>query len=113
MRYYEATGPQVALRIVLATADALERGAMFDRLGGVLPSVESHWSAATVNRKLPAAARSTSTPPGFGPAPNPGKQIGLPMAMPRRWTAVRRAEQHGVSIVREAVVEVVTAKQVR
>lgn len=42
-----------------------------------------------------------------------GKQIGLPMAMPRRWTAVRRAGQHGVKIVREAVVEEITADRVR
>lgn len=28
--------------------------------------------------------------------------MGLPMAMPRRWTAVRKASQHGVTLVREA-----------
>jgi len=33
-----------------------------------------------------------------------GKQAGLPMAMPRRWTAVRKAVVHGVEIVREATV---------
>jgi 2,4-dienoyl-CoA reductase-like NADH-dependent reductase (Old Yellow Enzyme family)/NADPH-dependent 2,4-dienoyl-CoA reductase/sulfur reductase-like enzyme len=32
-----------------------------------------------------------------------GPALGLPMAMPRRWTAVRRAEQHGVSLVRNAM----------
>ena len=31
-----------------------------------------------------------------------GAQAGLPMAMPRRWTAVRKASLHGVEIVREA-----------
>ncbi len=31
-----------------------------------------------------------------------GKHMGLPMAMPRRWTAVRKASDHGVTLVREA-----------
>ena len=31
-----------------------------------------------------------------------GPSLGLPMAMPRRWTAVRKAEQHGVTLVRNA-----------
>lgn len=31
-----------------------------------------------------------------------GKHLGLPMAMPRRWTAVRKAAEHGVTLVREA-----------
>jgi 2,4-dienoyl-CoA reductase-like NADH-dependent reductase (Old Yellow Enzyme family)/NADPH-dependent 2,4-dienoyl-CoA reductase/sulfur reductase-like enzyme len=31
-----------------------------------------------------------------------GPALGLPMAMPRRWTAVRQAEQHGVILVRNA-----------
>jgi NADPH-dependent 2,4-dienoyl-CoA reductase/sulfur reductase-like enzyme len=31
-----------------------------------------------------------------------GPVMGLPMAMPRRWTAVRRAEEHGVTLVRNA-----------
>ncbi|WP_127784138.1 FAD-dependent oxidoreductase [Rhodococcus sp. X156] len=42
-----------------------------------------------------------------------GKHIGLPMAMPRRWTAVRRAGEHGVTIVREAEVTEITSDQVR
>ncbi len=42
-----------------------------------------------------------------------GKHVGLPMAIPRRWTAVRRAEQHGVRILREAVLEEITADRVR
>lgn len=33
-----------------------------------------------------------------------GPHMGLPMAMPRRWTAVRRATQHGVTLVRQATV---------
>ncbi len=33
-----------------------------------------------------------------------GSHMGLPMAMPRRWTAVRRATQHGVTLVRQATV---------
>ena len=31
-----------------------------------------------------------------------GPHMGLPMAMPRRWTAVRKATQHGVTLVRNA-----------
>ena len=34
----------------------------------------------------------------------PGPAAGLPMAAPRRWTAVRKAASHGVDIVREATV---------
>jgi 2,4-dienoyl-CoA reductase-like NADH-dependent reductase (Old Yellow Enzyme family) len=34
----------------------------------------------------------------------PGPAAGLPMAAPRRWTAVRKAASHGVNIVREATV---------
>ncbi|NKY88237.1 oxidoreductase [Nocardia veterana] len=37
-----------------------------------------------------------------------GRQLGVPMAMPRRWTAVRRAGEAGVRIVREATVERIT-----
>lgn len=43
----------------------------------------------------------------------PGPNLGLPMAMPRRWAAVRRAEEHGVHLVRNAVVEEITADHVR
>ena len=32
-----------------------------------------------------------------------GKHLGLPMAMPRRWTAVRQTTLHGVTLVREAI----------
>lgn len=42
-----------------------------------------------------------------------GQQVGLPMAIPRRWTAVRRAGEHGVDIVRNAVVEEITPTTVR
>lgn len=42
-----------------------------------------------------------------------GAHVGLPMAVPRRWTAVRRADEHGVRIVRNAVVEEITATDVR
>jgi NADPH-dependent 2,4-dienoyl-CoA reductase/sulfur reductase-like enzyme len=31
-----------------------------------------------------------------------GAQLGLPMAMPRRWTAVKKASIHGVALVRNA-----------
>ena len=31
-----------------------------------------------------------------------GQQLGLPMAMPRRWTAARKAQQHGVKVHRFA-----------
>jgi len=34
----------------------------------------------------------------------PGPAAGVPMALPRRWTAVRRAADHGVEIVRQATV---------
>ena len=33
-----------------------------------------------------------------------GPHMGLPMAMPRRWTAVNKATKHGVVLVRDAVV---------
>ncbi len=33
-----------------------------------------------------------------------GAQLGLPMAMPRRWTAVKKASKHGVTLVRNAEV---------
>lgn len=42
-----------------------------------------------------------------------GAQLGLPMAMPRRWHAVRRATQHGVRTERQAVVEEITPTSVR
>ncbi len=42
-----------------------------------------------------------------------GKHLGLPMAMPRRWTAVRKAGDHGVVLVREAVVMSITRDAVR
>lgn len=42
-----------------------------------------------------------------------GKHLGLPMAMPRRWTAVRRAAQHGVVLVREADVVSINRASVR
>lgn len=42
-----------------------------------------------------------------------GAQMGLPMAMPRRWNAVRRATDHGVRIERQVVVEEITATVVR
>lgn len=38
----------------------------------------------------------------------PGGQVGLPMAMPRRWTAVRRAGERGVTILRHASLERIT-----
>ncbi|HWJ67168.1 MAG TPA: FAD-dependent oxidoreductase [Nocardioides sp.] len=37
-----------------------------------------------------------------------GAQLGLPMAMPRRWGAVRRAAEHGVRCVRQSTVEEIT-----
>ncbi len=37
-----------------------------------------------------------------------GGQLGLPMAMPRRWTAVRHAREHGVDLRRGAVVRRIT-----
>lgn len=33
-----------------------------------------------------------------------GSHMGLPMAMPRRWTAVSKASSHGVTLIREATV---------
>ncbi len=41
-----------------------------------------------------------------------GPAIGLPMAMPRRWTAVRHAREHGVTLVRGAEVIEITASDV-
>lgn len=41
-----------------------------------------------------------------------GPHSGLPMASPRRWAGVRRAEQHGVDIVRNASVVEITADEV-
>ena len=38
----------------------------------------------------------------------PGPALGLPMAAPRRWTAVRRAAEHGVTLVRGAEVVRIT-----
>jgi 2,4-dienoyl-CoA reductase-like NADH-dependent reductase (Old Yellow Enzyme family) len=38
----------------------------------------------------------------------PGPALGLAMAMPRRWTAVRRAAEHGVTLVRGAEVVEIT-----
>ncbi len=42
----------------------------------------------------------------------PGDHLGLPMAMPRRWTAVRRAVDHGVTVVRRARVTEITEADV-
>ncbi len=42
----------------------------------------------------------------------PGPAIGLPMASPRRWTAVRRAGEHGVTLHRSAEVLAVNADDV-
>ena len=42
-----------------------------------------------------------------------GAAMGLPMASPRRWTAVRRAEEHGVALVRSAEVTEITPGDVR
>jgi 2,4-dienoyl-CoA reductase-like NADH-dependent reductase (Old Yellow Enzyme family)/thioredoxin reductase len=42
-----------------------------------------------------------------------GAQLGLPMAMPRRWAAVRRADDHGVRTERLATVEEITTTHVR
>lgn len=42
----------------------------------------------------------------------PGGQVGLPMAMPRRWTAVRRAGEHGVTILRHTTLERITPTEV-
>jgi 2,4-dienoyl-CoA reductase-like NADH-dependent reductase (Old Yellow Enzyme family) len=41
-----------------------------------------------------------------------GSQLGLPMALPRRWHAVRRAADHGVRLERQATVDEITAKAV-
>lgn len=42
-----------------------------------------------------------------------GPNLGLPMAMPRRWTAVRKATQHGVTLVRQATPLSITPTAVR
>ena len=42
-----------------------------------------------------------------------GAQLGLPMALPRRWHAVRRAAEHGVRTERQANVEEITPTLVR
>lgn len=42
----------------------------------------------------------------------PGRHLGLPMASPRRWAAVRRAAEHGVTLVREATVVAITPTEV-
>ena len=41
-----------------------------------------------------------------------GKQLGVPMAMPRRWTAVKHAREVGVNIHRKATVTRITRKTV-
>ncbi|WP_235737911.1 FAD-dependent oxidoreductase [Nocardioides alcanivorans] len=41
-----------------------------------------------------------------------GQQLGIPMAMPRRWTAVRKAGDLGVTIHRKATVTRITADEV-
>ncbi|ORI13593.1 FAD-dependent oxidoreductase [Rhodococcus sp. 1168] len=41
-----------------------------------------------------------------------GQQLGVPMAMPRRWTAVRHAKEHGVVIHRNATVQRITKEHV-
>lgn len=41
-----------------------------------------------------------------------GPQLGLPMAMPRRWTAVRHAGEAGVALVRNAVLTEITPTHV-
>lgn len=41
-----------------------------------------------------------------------GQQLGVPMAMPRRWTAVKHANELGVNIHRNATVERITEKTV-
>jgi NADPH-dependent 2,4-dienoyl-CoA reductase/sulfur reductase-like enzyme len=43
----------------------------------------------------------------------PGPAAGLPMAAPRRWTAVRKAAANGVEVVRSATVVAITAGEVR
>ena len=42
-----------------------------------------------------------------------GPHMGLPMAMPRRWTAVRKATQHGVTLVRNATPVSISTTTVR
>ena len=42
----------------------------------------------------------------------PGAVVGVPMASPRRWTAVRRAQERGVAIVRHAEVTEITSADV-
>jgi 2,4-dienoyl-CoA reductase-like NADH-dependent reductase (Old Yellow Enzyme family)/thioredoxin reductase len=42
-----------------------------------------------------------------------GPNMGLPMAMPRRWTAVRKATQHGVTLVRNATLVSISPTSVR
>ncbi|MGA0878089.1 MAG: FAD-dependent oxidoreductase, partial [Ilumatobacteraceae bacterium] len=42
-----------------------------------------------------------------------GKHLGLPMAMPRRWTAVSKASRHGVTLIREAEVISISNVSVR
>lgn len=42
-----------------------------------------------------------------------GAQVGLPMAIPRRWTSVRKATEHGVTIHRGAEVVEITPSDVR
>ncbi len=41
-----------------------------------------------------------------------GQQLGVPMALPRRWTAVRTAGRHGVTIHRHATVQRITPDHV-
>ena len=41
-----------------------------------------------------------------------GQQLGVPMAMPRRWTAVKHAKELGIDIHRIATVERITKKTV-
>ena len=43
----------------------------------------------------------------------PGPHFGLPMAMPRRWSAVAKATENGVTLVREAEVVEITRERVR
>ncbi|WP_347237926.1 NAD(P)/FAD-dependent oxidoreductase [Dietzia sp. B44] len=42
-----------------------------------------------------------------------GQQLGLPLAMPRRWTAVRHAREHGVAIHRRVTVTRITESDVQ
>ncbi len=42
-----------------------------------------------------------------------GAQLGLPMAMPRRWTAVRSVTAHGVVLRRDVTVEQITEQSVQ